>query len=682
MLAAPAASSAATPDGAAAPTTTCRIRRVPGRRPRRPPRRLSRRPCGPRRRCRSPVPDEKLHALPRPGRRPRSRARPRAPPPAGRAPSRRPTPSRRPRRGRRPARGTDASRWAARRGAGVRAPRATTTWRLRLRRFVSAAGRASADGLVRCPGGGGDRACRHVRGSSGPWWRWRRQPDFGVRAGLMLLPLGIVNQLHAPATLPDRRPAADGPAHHSRPIWRELGRGDLRRRGGRAHLPGRRDDAASTPTACTAQAPLAGARGNGRESAHDVAALGRGSSYSGCRRFVVGAAATTARLRGGRPELDGVRVGIFEADARFRGGGFDLRAEYAHVFIVNSYKHQRLPWPDSARRPSRRAGGASTSRQATTCSASCAAGRAAGAVAFARYENVNARSRMSPYNFNPPADHRHRGSREPERAVGAEVVRARRPGYYRPRPQVALKVDVQIALGAEGPPAATPGAARRRARDAVSRSGAAGRGRASGTSRLGLARGFVVLMRQFASSGFRLWNLGREARSSTRAFCVLIFLGIVSSVLYYEDLVGPGVGTSGITRYYAGAGEPPPAPPGNGGTGSGSAAAAPGPRTSVRPSTSRTTTPSPATDRGGRHLPEAAGGDALPPLHAAGGAASSSLTCSWPRPLRPREADLDSGGVGERGLPPGHPLAGPLRERQAWPSCRAVGLRPHHTCRC
>jgi hypothetical protein len=60
-------------------------------------------------------------------------------------------------------------------------------------------------------------------------------------------------------------------------------------------------------------------------------------------------------------------------------------------------------------------------------------------------------------------------------------------------------------------------------------------------------------MRQFASSGFRLWNLGREARVLYTAFCLLTMLGIASSALYYGDLVGAG--TRGIARYYAGAGE-------------------------------------------------------------------------------------------------------------------------------
>ncbi|HXU02619.1 MAG TPA: hypothetical protein VN903_16760 [Polyangia bacterium] len=66
-------------------------------------------------------------------------------------------------------------------------------------------------------------------------------------------------------------------------------------------------------------------------------------------------------------------------------------------------------------------------------------------------------------------------------------------------------------------------------------------------------------MRQFSSSGFRLWNLGIEAKILYTTFCVLTLAGIVSSALYYGDLVGAG--TSGIKTYYAGeAPRPSPAP--------------------------------------------------------------------------------------------------------------------------
>src|SRR3954470_21565022 len=64
-------------------------------------------------------------------------------------------------------------------------------------------------------------------------------------------------------------------------------------------------------------------------------------------------------------------------------------------------------------------------------------------------------------------------------------------------------------------------------------------------------------MRQFSSSGFRLWNLGLEAKILYTTFCVLTLFGIGSSALYYGDLVGAG--TRGIKSYYAG--EAPAAPP-------------------------------------------------------------------------------------------------------------------------
>ena len=61
-------------------------------------------------------------------------------------------------------------------------------------------------------------------------------------------------------------------------------------------------------------------------------------------------------------------------------------------------------------------------------------------------------------------------------------------------------------------------------------------------------------MRQFGSSGFRLWNLGIEAKVLYTAFCVLTLFAIASSALFYADLVGAG--TSGIKRYYAGEAAP------------------------------------------------------------------------------------------------------------------------------
>jgi len=57
-------------------------------------------------------------------------------------------------------------------------------------------------------------------------------------------------------------------------------------------------------------------------------------------------------------------------------------------------------------------------------------------------------------------------------------------------------------------------------------------------------------VRQFASSGFRLWNLPVTAKVLYSTFCLLTLAGVVSSALYYQALVG--VGTAGVGRYYAG----------------------------------------------------------------------------------------------------------------------------------
>jgi hypothetical protein len=58
-------------------------------------------------------------------------------------------------------------------------------------------------------------------------------------------------------------------------------------------------------------------------------------------------------------------------------------------------------------------------------------------------------------------------------------------------------------------------------------------------------------VRQFASSGFRIWNLSREAKLIYTGFGLFSLLAIVVSMMFYEDLVGPR--TAGVAGYYAGA---------------------------------------------------------------------------------------------------------------------------------
>jgi hypothetical protein len=57
-------------------------------------------------------------------------------------------------------------------------------------------------------------------------------------------------------------------------------------------------------------------------------------------------------------------------------------------------------------------------------------------------------------------------------------------------------------------------------------------------------------VRQFAGSGFRLWNLSVEAKLVYSCFALFALLALASSALFYEDLVGTGA--RGIRAYYAG----------------------------------------------------------------------------------------------------------------------------------
>jgi hypothetical protein len=58
-------------------------------------------------------------------------------------------------------------------------------------------------------------------------------------------------------------------------------------------------------------------------------------------------------------------------------------------------------------------------------------------------------------------------------------------------------------------------------------------------------------VRAFASSGFRIWNLSREAKLIYTCFGLFSLAAIVVSMMFYEDLVGPK--TAGVAGYYAGA---------------------------------------------------------------------------------------------------------------------------------
>jgi hypothetical protein len=274
---------------------------------------------------------------------------------------------------------------------------------------------------------------------------------FGVRAGLLLLPLGIINQHNAPPSFPTvDRPLTDQLIIPT--IWRELGVGIFGEAGGtlRYELDVVRG---LDGTGFIAQAPLAGGRSNGFGGGTSGAAIvGRLELFSS-DGFAVGGGGYYGAGSGGQPLLDGVDVAIVEGDARFRGGGFDFRAEYAQLFISDSYRvndYLGLLGQDAVPRMGRgfyvQAGydvlrlGDGATKQALTF--------------FAGFENVNPRSSMSPYNFNPPTITP--PGETPPNAPSPSRSFVRGGIVYCPLPELAFKLDLQLALDGEGPPPATP----------------------------------------------------------------------------------------------------------------------------------------------------------------------------------------------------------------------------------
>jgi hypothetical protein len=271
-------------------------------------------------------------------------------------------------------------------------------------------------------------------------------PAFGVRAGLLLLPLGIINQWHVPTTfLTVDRPLTDLLIIPT--TWRELGASVFGAIGRDARYE-LQLVAGLDGAGFSAAAPLWGGR---VLAPHDPAFVGRlevGRATSG---LAIGAGGTWGGATGGHPELAGVDVGVAEADARFRGAGLDLRAEVAELYIVNSYRvndYLGLLAQDAV--PARGHGFYAQAGYDVLDQE----GPHQQLIFFAGYENVQPRSQMSPYNFNYPTI-TPAGQLPPNAPTPAKAF-VRGGIDYRPHPAIAFKADVQVALDGEGAAPAPP----------------------------------------------------------------------------------------------------------------------------------------------------------------------------------------------------------------------------------
>jgi hypothetical protein len=308
----------------------------------------------------------------------------------------------------------------------------------------------------------------------------------GVGAGLMVLPLGLGNLQPEPtAELAVDRPLTDQliiPA-----VWRELGAGLFGEVG-----PGFRYQGAVVggldASGFTPLAPLWGARGDGGSLAiHDAAVVGRLELADLPPGLTIGASGYYGAAAHDIPDLSGVRAGVVEGDLRYHRHGLNIRAEYARLYIINSYLvNDYLGLLGQSAVPARGRGFYVELGYDLLQLVSGATKEAL--ELFAGFENVNPRSVMSPYNYNQAAI---TGPNQlPPEAPSDSRSFVRAGLDYRPRPSIVLKADVQVALNATGLPPGEPLDVAHGAPGTPKAVSAAITDAARGVTRVGLAIGF------------------------------------------------------------------------------------------------------------------------------------------------------------------------------------------------
>ena len=156
------------------------------------------------------------------------------------------------------------------------------------------------------------------------------RPAFNLRAGLMLVPIGIINERHEPPVFYGvERPFVDTVIIPS--TWFEAGVGVHGRVGSllayRAFVTSPLD-----ATRFTADEGLAPGQQKGSQTNVRNAAFTGRVEFTRVPGLTIGASAWRGDSGFSLPRLD-TTVGIAEVDARFRHAGFEARGQFARVFI-------------------------------------------------------------------------------------------------------------------------------------------------------------------------------------------------------------------------------------------------------------------------------------------------------------------------------------------------------------
>jgi hypothetical protein len=156
------------------------------------------------------------------------------------------------------------------------------------------------------------------------------KPALNFRAGIMLVPVGIINERHEPPVFHGvERPFVDTVIVPT--TWFEAGAG-IHGAFGRGFRYRAYAMAPLDATRFTAAEGLRGSAQQGSEAqVRNVALTGR-LEYVGTRGLQVGASFWRGDTGFNAPRID-VKTGVYEADVRFTRGRLETRAQHARVFI-------------------------------------------------------------------------------------------------------------------------------------------------------------------------------------------------------------------------------------------------------------------------------------------------------------------------------------------------------------
>jgi hypothetical protein len=249
--------------------------------------------------------------------------------------------------------------------------------------------------------------------------------EVGVRAGLLLLPVGFVNELHEPPVfLGARRPEVENRILPT--TWRELGAGvfgDVGPVSYRAYVVNGLDAAGFS-----ASTPIRGGRQKGsRARAEDFGFTGRldFTGVPGLLAGISGYAGDSAQGRLAAAESFDARVSIWDAHAEWRFRGFQMRALAVFGRIGDAADVNVLRGFTGAASVGERFEGSYVEGGFDVLSLR---GGPASLVPFVRYERLDTQKRV------PAGFARDRANDVRIWTVGAN---------YRPIPQVVLKLDYQ-----------------------------------------------------------------------------------------------------------------------------------------------------------------------------------------------------------------------------------------------